>query len=111
MSSMIVPPCPEAISHIVRKSSSVPKALSISVLIRSKWPSTLGVGCHPVSPPARLTGPVCRALMPIRSKLRHRSGSARVPRKELPGLVISESGYAVNQTPAARIADSGFGLA
>ncbi len=89
---MIVPPWAEATSHIVRKSASVPKALSISVLIRSKWPSTLGVGCHPEMPPARLTGPVWRALMPIRSKLAHRSGSARVPRKEWPGLVNNDRG-------------------
>ena len=89
---MIVPPCSPATSHIVRKSSSVPNAESISVLIRSKWPSTLGVGCQPFRPPARLTGPVCSALMPISSNAFHRSPSASVPRKEWPGLVSIDSG-------------------
>ena len=55
---MMVPPYQLAVAHICRNSSSVPNAGSIWVLIRSKWPSTLGVYCHPEIPPARFTGPV-----------------------------------------------------
>src|SRR5665647_2001026 len=42
MSSMMVPLCSPATSHMVRNSASVPNAGSICVLIRSKCPSTLG---------------------------------------------------------------------
>ena len=39
------------------------------------------------------------------------SSSPRVPRNEVPGLVIMEMGYAVNQTDAFSIAARGSGLA
>ena len=71
MSSMIVPPYQFAVAHISRNSSSVPNAGSIWVLIRSKWPSTLGVYSQPQMPPARLTGPVCTPSMPISANAVH----------------------------------------
>ena len=108
---MIVPPCSAATSHMLRNSSSVPNASSMWVLIRSKWPSTLGVSSQPSSPPAFLTGPVWTPSIPISAKASHRSGSPRVPRNELPGLVIMEMGYAVNQTEAFSIAARGSGSA
>src|SRR4051812_12186242 len=62
------------------------------VLMRSKCPSTLGVGRHPTSPPARLTGPVCRALMPMVANAFHSSSSPSEARNDSPGRVISEIG-------------------
>lgn len=62
------------------------------VLIRSKWPSMLGVGFHPVRPPARLTGPVCTPWMPMRWKISHSCGSPSEARKDSPGRVIIEIG-------------------
>jgi hypothetical protein len=70
----------------------------------------LGVASRPKIPPARFKGPVCTALMSLRSNTRHRSSSRRVPRKVQPGLVIIDRGYAVNHTDD-RPAASGFGLA
>ena len=89
---MTVPSCAEATSHIARNSSSVPNCSSIWVLIRSKWPSTLGVVSQPDRPPAFFTGPVCSAVIPMRWKASHRSWSPSVPRKDEPGLVIIEMG-------------------
>ena len=77
---------------MVRNSSSVPNASSIWVLIRSKWPSTLGVESQPSMPPACLTGPVWTPSMPIASKAVHRSSSPSVPRNDVPRLVIIEMG-------------------
>ena len=62
-------------------------------------------------PPARFTGPVCMAVIPIDSKASQRSWSPRVPRNEWPALVMSEIGYAVNQTGAFSIAARGSGSA
>ena len=59
-------------------------------------------------PPARLTGPVCTASIPMVSNTRHRSSPANVQRNDSPGLVIIEMGYAVNQTDAFSIAARGF---
>ena len=96
---------------MVRNSSSVPNASSIWVLIRSKCPSTLGVGSQPNSPPAFFTGPVCTPSIPIASNAAHSASSPSVPRKEVPGLVIMEMGYAVNHTDAFSMAARGSGLA
>ena len=111
MSSITMPRWPAATSHMVRNSSSVPNASSMWVLIRSKCPSTLGVDSQPTRPPAFFTGPVCTPSMPISSKAAHRSSSPSVPRNDVPGLVIMEIGYAVNQTEAFSIAARGSGLA
>ena len=89
---MIAPPYQVAMPHMARNSASVPKAGSISVLMRSKCPSTLGVGRQPTSPPARLTGPVCRALMPMVANAFHSSSSPSEARNDSPGRVISEIG-------------------
>ena len=89
---MIVPPYQLAVPHIFRNSSSVPNAGSIWVLIRSKWPSTLGVYCQPEIPPARLTGPVWIASMPISANAFHISSSAIALRNDSSGRVISDSG-------------------
>src|SRR4029453_2244071 len=48
--------------------------------------------------------------MPIASKAAHRSSSPRVPRNDVPGLVIMEIGYAVNHTEDFWIAARGSGL-
>ena len=92
MSSITVPSWAEATSHMARNSSSVPNSSSIWVLIRSKWPSTLGVASQPSRPPAFFTGPVCRPSMPMAWNAFHRSGSPSEPRNEDPGLVIIEIG-------------------
>ena len=89
---MIVPPYHVAMPHIARNSVSLPNAGSIWVLMRSKWPSTLGVYCHPDIPPARLTGPVWRASIPMVAKAFHSSSSPSAARNEPPGRVISEMG-------------------
>jgi hypothetical protein len=47
--------------------------------------------------------------MPIASNVSHRSSSPKVLRKEWPGLVIIEIGYAVNQTDDFAIAAVGLG--
>ena len=65
---------------MVRNSSSVPNASSICVLIRSKCPSTLGVGSQPTMPPAFFTGPVWTPSMPIASNAPHSASSPSVPR-------------------------------
>ena len=92
MSSSTRPRWLAATSHMVRNSSSVPNASSIEVLIRSKWPSTLGVGSQPRMPPAFFTGPVCTPSMPICSNADHRPSSPSEPRNVVPGLVIMEIG-------------------
>src|SRR4029079_16654063 len=97
--------------HIARNSASLPKAGSISVLMRSKCPSTLGVGRHPTSPPARLTGPVCTALIPMVAKAFHSSSSPSDARNDSPGRVLSEIGEGVNHTDADSTACRGSGLA
>lgn len=89
---MMVPPYQLAVPHIWRNSSSVPKAGSICVLIRSKCPSTLGVSSQPEMPPARLTGPVWIASMPISANAFHISGSAIALRKDSLERVINDSG-------------------
>ena len=89
---MTVPPCQVAIPHMARNSDSVPNSGSIWVLIRSKWPSTLGVSRQPEMPPARLTGPVCTASMPIVANASHSSSSPSAARNDSPGRVISEIG-------------------
>ena len=62
------------------------------MLIRSKWPSTLGVYSHPEMPPARFTGPVWMASMPISAKAFHMSSSAIALRNDSSGRVINDSG-------------------
>ncbi|OJG03508.1 hypothetical protein BG618_05334 [Pseudonocardia autotrophica] len=89
---MIVPPCQVAVAHIARNSSSVPKAGSSSLEMRSKWPSTLGVGCQPESPPAFFTGPVWTPSMPIVSNACHSSSLPSAARNDSPEAVISEIG-------------------
>ncbi len=108
---MMVPPYQPAVAHICRNSSSVPNAGSIWVPIRSKWPSTLGVYCQPAMPPARLTGPVWIASMPISANACHMSSLAMALRKDSSGRVISDNGYAVNHTDAVSTAARGFGVA
>ena len=92
MSSITRPPWDAATSHIARNSSSVPNASSMWVLIRSKCPSTLGVASQPSIPPAFFTGPVCSPSMPISAKASQSAGSPKVPRNDVPGLVIMEIG-------------------
>ena len=89
---MIVPPYQSAVPHMLRNSSSVPNAGSICVLIRSKWPSTLGVCSQPEIPPARFTGPVWMASMPISANAFHMASSAMALRNDSLGRVISDSG-------------------
>ena len=89
---MIAPCRRAALAHISRNSSSVPKAGSICMLIRSKWPSTLGVGFQPEMPPASFSGPVWTASMPTLANAVHSSWSPRAPRKDCPGAVICDSG-------------------
>jgi hypothetical protein len=96
---------------MARNSSSVPNASSNCVLIRSKWPSTLGVVSHPLMPPARFTGPVWIAVIPMAWNASQRSWSPIVPRKEWPALVMREIGYAANQTGAFSMAARGSGSA
>jgi len=79
MSSMIVPRRRAAFAHISRNSSSVPKAGSICMLMRSKWPSTLGVGSQPEIPPASLRGPVWTPSMPILANAAQSSSAPRAP--------------------------------
>ena len=96
---------------MARNSSSVPNSSSNCVLIRSKWPSTLGVASQPLMPPAFFTGPVWMAVIPMDWKACQRSWSPMVPRKEWPALVMREIGYAANQTGALSIAARGSGSA
>ncbi len=70
----------------------MPKAASIWVLMRSKWPSTLAVCDHSVMPPASFTGPVCTASMPMDWKISHSCGSPSAPRYDSPSFVMSEIG-------------------
>jgi hypothetical protein len=72
MSSITTPPWDAATAHSRRNSCSVPNWASIWVLIRSNWPSTVGVASQPERPPARFTGPVCTAEIPIASKVAHK---------------------------------------
>ena len=108
---MMVPPYQLAVPHIWRNSSSDPNAGSIWVLMRSKCPSTLGVSCQPEMPPARFTGPVCTAWIPISANAFHRAWSDIALRNDSSGRVISDSGYAVNHTDAVSTAVRGFGRA
>src|SRR6478672_13755845 len=62
-------------------------------------------------PPARFTGPVWMASMPIAANAFHISSSAMALRKDSSGRVINESGYAVNHTDADVTAARGFGFA
>ncbi len=43
----------------------MPNSGSMAMLIRSKWPSMLGVCSQPEMPPASLSGPVWMPSMPI----------------------------------------------
>ena len=85
---MMVPWCLAATSHMVRNSSSVPKAGSVVMEIRSKWPSMLGVGFQPSRPPASFTGPVWTASMPTSLKASHSASEPSAPRKDWPGSTI-----------------------
>ncbi len=62
------------------------------MLIRSNWPSTLGVAFHPEIPPACFTGPVWTAAIPRDSKAAHSASSLKVARKDSVGLVIMDAG-------------------
>jgi hypothetical protein len=68
--------------------ASVPKAGSISLPMRSKLPSTVGVYSRPRMPPARFMGPVCMPPMPMSRKTRQSSGSPRLSSTDSPGPVI-----------------------
>src|SRR5262249_58676867 len=61
---------------------------SISVLIRSKLPSMVGVKSYARMPPARFMGPVCTAVTPISRKRRQSSGSPKLRSTDSPGRVI-----------------------
>ena len=89
---MTVPPIRAAVSLSARNSSSVPNSGSIAIEMRSKWPSTLGVGSQPLTPPASLTGPVWMASMPMVLNASHSSLEPIELRKDSPGLVMWDSG-------------------
>jgi hypothetical protein len=58
----------------------------------SKWPSTLGVYRQPAIPPARLTGPVWTASIPMAAKAFQSSSSPRAARNDSPERVMNEIG-------------------
>ncbi|SPZ42569.1 Uncharacterised protein [Rhodococcus wratislaviensis] len=108
---MTMPSYADATTQSLRNSSSVPKAESICMLMRSKWPSTEGVARHPLMPPACFTGPVWTAVTPISEKACHRDSSPSELRKLARGAVMIEIGYAVNHTDPRSTAARGFGSA
>ena len=79
--------------------------------MRSKCPSTLGVSSQPEIPPARFTGPVWIASIPISAKALHMFSSAIAFKNDSSGRVMRDSGYAVNQTDAVSTAPRGLGVA
>ncbi len=95
----------------MRNSSSVPNSGSIAMLIRSKWPSMLGVWSQPVMPPASFSGPVWRPSMPIFSNASHSSSDPSDARNVVPRPVMCDRGYAVYQTDVFCTAERGFGSA
>ena len=111
MSPMITAPFSPAWRTRAWYCVSVPKAGSISLLMRSKLPSTVGVYSRPRMPPARFIGPVCMPPMPISRKTRQSPGSPRLSSTDSPGPVICEGGYAVNHTEASAEAARGCGTA
>jgi hypothetical protein len=88
MSPMITARLSAARRTIALNCASVPKAGSISLLMRSKLPSTVGVYSRPCRPPARFIGPVCMPPMPMSWKTRQSSGSPRLSSTDSPGPVI-----------------------